>query len=93
MCLYVSCNSVIYCCVFVLCLCVMWVTCLLYCSTTATGLNPNCSLTNAPYYVKLTPDQIFNHGTPDAGAVPATGKSAVHPAGNDGANGGSSTST
>jgi hypothetical protein len=47
----------------------------------------------APYYGKLTPDQIYIPGTPDAGALPATGKSAVDPAGNDGANEGSSMST
>jgi hypothetical protein len=35
----------------VLCLCVMCVTCLLYCCTTATGLKPSCSLTN-----------IYKHG-------------------------------
>jgi hypothetical protein len=47
----------------------------------------------APYYDKLMPDQIISLGTPDAGVLPATGKSAVDPAGNDGANGGRSTST
>jgi hypothetical protein len=47
----------------------------------------------APYYGMLTPDQIFTPGTPDAGALPANGNSAVDPAGNDGVNGGSSTST
>jgi hypothetical protein len=41
----------------------------------------------APYYGKLTPDQIFSPSTPEAG-----GSSAVNPAGNDGANGGNSTS-
>jgi hypothetical protein len=48
-CVCVSCSIVIYCCfyiVFVLCLCVMRVASLLYCCTTATGLKPNCSLTN-----------------------------------------------
>jgi hypothetical protein len=35
--------------------------------------------------INITPDQIFNPGAPDAGALPATGKSAVDPAGNDGA--------
>jgi hypothetical protein len=45
------------------------------------------------YYGKLTPDQIFTPGSLDAGALPATGKSAVDPAGNDGANGGSLKST
>jgi hypothetical protein len=47
----------------------------------------------APYFGKLMPDQIFNLGTPDVGAPTATGNSAVDPAGNDGANGGSSAST
>jgi hypothetical protein len=51
-CLCVSCSNVIYCCVFVLCLCVICVTCLLYCCTTATGLKPNCILTNIYIYTK-----------------------------------------
>jgi hypothetical protein len=42
--------------VFVFYLCVMCVTCLLYCCTTATGLKPNCSLTN-----------IYNSSRPDDG--------------------------
>jgi hypothetical protein len=48
---FCCCSSVIYCCVFLLCLCVMCVTCLLYCYTTATGLKPNCSLTNIYIYI------------------------------------------
>jgi hypothetical protein len=47
----------------------------------------------APYHGKLMPDQIFVPGTPDVGAPTATGSSAVDSAGNDGANGGSSTSS
>jgi hypothetical protein len=48
-----------------------------------TGVWPSGCLI-APNYDKLMPYR----GTPDAGALPATGKSAVDPAGNDGANGG-----
>jgi hypothetical protein len=44
----------------------------------------------APYYGKLTPDQIFTTSTPEAGAPAVSIKSA---AGNDGADGGSSSST
>jgi hypothetical protein len=47
----------------------------------------------APYYGKLTPDQIFTPSTPEAGAPAAAINSAANPAGNDGANGCSSTST
>jgi hypothetical protein len=35
----------------VLCLCVMCVTCLLYCCTTTTGLKLNCSLTHPYTYI------------------------------------------
>jgi hypothetical protein len=45
----------------------------------------------APYYGKLTPDQIFTPSTPEVGAPTATTKCATNLAGNDGANGGSST--
>jgi hypothetical protein len=45
----------------------------------------------APYYGKLTPDQIFTPSTPEAGAPAAAINCAANPAGNDGANGGSST--
>jgi hypothetical protein len=38
----------------VLCLCVMCVTCLFYCCTTANGLKLNCSLTNIYIYLKVT---------------------------------------
>jgi hypothetical protein len=38
--------------VFLYCVfCVICVTCLLYCCTTATGLKPNCSLTNIYIYI------------------------------------------
>jgi hypothetical protein len=47
----------------------------------------------APYYGKLTPDQMFTPSTPEAGAPGAAINSAANPAGNDGANGGSLTST
>jgi hypothetical protein len=47
----------------------------------------------APYYGKLTPDQVFTPCTPEARAPAAGIKSAADPAGNDGANGGSSTAT
>jgi hypothetical protein len=47
----------------------------------------------APYYDKLTPDQTFSPSTPEAGAPAAAINSAANPAGNDGANGGSLTST
>jgi hypothetical protein len=46
-----------------------------------------------PYYGKLIPDQIFTPCTPEAGAPAAAINSAADPAGNDGANGGGSTST
>jgi hypothetical protein len=46
-----------------------------------------------PYYGKFTPDQIFTPSTPDVGAPAAAVNSAANPMGNDGANGGSSTST
>jgi hypothetical protein len=42
----------------------------------------------APYYGKLTSDQIFTLSTPEAGAPAAAINSAANPAGNDGANGG-----
>jgi hypothetical protein len=45
----------------------------------------------APYYGKLTPDQVFTPCTPEAGAPAAAIKSAANPAGNDGADGGSLT--
>jgi hypothetical protein len=46
------CCSCLYClCVMFSCLCVICVTCLLYCCTTATGLKPNCSLTNIYIYI------------------------------------------
>jgi hypothetical protein len=47
----------------------------------------------APYYGKLTPDQIFNLSTPEARAPVASINTVAEPAGNDGANGGSWTST
>jgi hypothetical protein len=47
----------------------------------------------APYYGKLTPDQIFTPSTPEAGAHAAAINSAANPAGIDGANGGSLIST
>jgi hypothetical protein len=46
----------------------------------------------APYYGKLTPDQISTASTPEAAAPAAAVRPAVNPAGNDGATGGSSTS-
>jgi hypothetical protein len=39
----------------------------------------------APYYGKLTPDQIFTPSTPEVGAPAAAIKSAADPVGNDGA--------
>jgi hypothetical protein len=45
----------------------------------------------APYYGKLTPDQIFTPSTPEVGAPAAATKCVTNPAGNDGANGDSST--
>jgi hypothetical protein len=39
--------------VFVVCLCVMSVICLLYCCTTAIGLKPNCSLTYIYIYIYI----------------------------------------
>jgi hypothetical protein len=47
----------------------------------------------APYYGKLTPDQILTPSAPEAGAPAAAINSAAKPAGNDGANGGSLTFT
>jgi hypothetical protein len=47
----------------------------------------------APYYSKLTPDQIFTPSTPEAGAPAAATNSAANQANNDGVNGGSLTST
>jgi hypothetical protein len=46
--------------VFVLCLCVMCITCLLYCCNTATGLKPNCSLTNTYIYINELKIEEFN---------------------------------
>jgi hypothetical protein len=43
----------------------------------------------APYYGKLTPEQIFTPSTRDGGAPAAAINSAADPAGNDGTNGGS----
>jgi hypothetical protein len=56
-----------------------------------TGVWPSACLIT-PYYGKLMPDQIFTPSTPEAGAPAVAIKSAADPAGNDGANGGSSTS-
>jgi hypothetical protein len=47
----------------------------------------------ASYYGKLTPDQTFTPSTPEAGAPAVTINSAANAAGNNGANGGSLTST
>jgi hypothetical protein len=47
----------------------------------------------APYYSKLTPDEIFTPSTPEAGAPAAAINYAANPAGNDVANGDSSTSS
>jgi hypothetical protein len=48
---------------------------------------------NAPYYGKLTPDHTFTPNTPEAGALAAAINSAANPADDEGANGGSLTST
>jgi hypothetical protein len=47
----------------------------------------------APYYGRLTPDQIFTPNTPEAEVPAAAINSAANPASNNGANGDSSTST
>jgi hypothetical protein len=52
---------------------------------------PGCLI--APYYGKLTPDQIFTPSTPEVGAPAVATKCAANPAGNDGTNGDSSTPT
>jgi hypothetical protein len=57
-----------------------------------TGVWPSGCLI-APYYGKLMSDQMFTPSKPEAGAPVAYINTAVDPAGNDGANGGSSTST
>jgi hypothetical protein len=46
----------------------------------------------APYYGKLTPDQVFTPCTPEAGDRAAGINPAADSAGNDGSNGGSLTS-
>jgi hypothetical protein len=56
-----------------------------------TGVWPSGCLI-APYYDKLTPDQMFTPSTPEAGAPVSSINTAVDPAGNDGANGDISTS-
>ncbi|PNF43161.1 hypothetical protein B7P43_G17207 [Cryptotermes secundus] len=58
----------------------------------STGVWPSGCLI-APYYGKLTADQIFTASTPEEAAPTAAVKPATNPADNNGANGGSSTST
>jgi hypothetical protein len=57
-----------------------------------TGVWPSGCLL-APYYGKLTPDQIFTPSTPGARAPAATINSAANLAANGGANRGSLTAT
>jgi hypothetical protein len=58
----------------------------------STGVWPSGCLI-APYYGKLTPDQVFTPCTPELGASAPAIKSAQIPADNDGTDGGSSTTT
>jgi hypothetical protein len=57
-----------------------------------TGVWPSGFLI-APYYGKLTPDQIFTPSIPEVGTPAAAINFAANPTVNDGANGGSITST